>query len=120
MAEPKVTLGVEELKDVLTTVLAEARKPVVTEQQQREIAEQQEARARGAEQAEELRKTEEWNQAHCSHRRRDNSPRTVHVNNNPKSGGEFLICQACQKIIRPEEEPDLFNSLLVDQSPVIW
>lgn len=119
MAE-KLEFTAEDLQTVLRTVIEEARKPVVTEHQIKELESRQQDRARGAAQVEEIRAAEEWNQANCSHRRRDNSPRTVHVQNNPKSGGEFMICQKCQKIIRPEVETALFNSLVVDQSPVNW
>ncbi len=66
-----------------------------------------------------MRRNEELNQKLCTHRRRDNTPRTVHVQNNPKSGGEFMVCQKCQKVIRPETDPALFNSLIVDQAAVM-
>ncbi len=52
MSEAKVALTATELKEVLKSVLEEARKPVVTEKERREIEEAQEARARGAEQVE--------------------------------------------------------------------
>jgi len=133
MAEQKIAVTAEDLKEILRTVVEEAKKPVVTERDAREMKEAQEARAANCEQIEEERRNKQYLQSTiCRHRRRNNEPRTAHVKNNPKSGGEFLICQACQAIIRREDEKgrryendtiydtELFNSLVIDQSPVIW
>lgn len=121
MAEkPVVALTADDLKDVLRTVIEETRKPVVTEADERMLEQRQQERAASVSQIEDLRKNEEWIQNKiCSHRRRDNTPRTV-LNNFPaNSGGTFMVCQKCQKVIRPETELDLFNSLMVDQSAVM-
>lgn len=119
MSDAKVALTAADLKEILKTVVEEARKPVITQKDQREMEEAQEARKRGKEQEDERVANEELTQRLCTHRRRDNTPRTVHVQNNPKSGGEFMICQKCQKVIRPELEPALFTSLIQDQAAVM-
>lgn len=133
MAENKaVSLTAEDLKDVLRTVIEEARKPVVTEQDQRVIDQRQQERAQSVQQLEAERANTEWIQTKiCPHRRRDNTPRTV-LNNFPaNSGGTFMVCQKCQAVIRPSDEKgtrfeggviystDIFNSLMVDQSAVM-
>lgn len=122
MAEPKATIGLtaEDLKDVLKAVIEESRKPVVTDREQKEIETRQHERQLSVDQLLEMRRNEEWIQnSVCSHRRRDHTPRTVHVRNEPKSGGEFMVCQKCQKVIRPELEPALFNALVIDHSAVM-
>lgn len=44
----------------------------------------------------------------CTHLRRNGTPLGVYVQN-----GNFIICQGCQKIIRPEEDVNLFNKHFV-------
>jgi hypothetical protein len=132
MSEKTVALTAADLKEILTGVVAEARKPVFTEREQREMQGRQEDRQRGKEQVDEMQAGKEWQQKNCAHRRRDNSPRTIQVSNPPKSGGDFLLCQRCQVIIRHEDgkgkryenetlfDTDIYNSLIVDQSAVSW
>jgi CRISPR/Cas system-associated endonuclease Cas1 len=117
MSEKNIAITADELKSLLQTIMAEARKPVVTDADSRRIAEMQENRKASVQQIEEQRKAEEYRQnVLCDHRRhsrgQEGTSRCVYVHN-----GDFLICQACQKIIR-RDEPALWNALLTQESAV--
>ena len=119
--EKKVGLTAGDLKDILRTVIEEAKKPVVTEQQEREMQQRQEERKLSVEQIEEMRRNEEWQQKMCTHRhsaKNGGGPRVVQNNFDAKSGGVFMVCLRCQKVIRPEIEPELYNSLFEENSVV--
>jgi hypothetical protein len=119
--EKKVGLTAADLKDILATVVQEARKPIVTEQQEREIAQRQEERKQSVEQIEEERRNDEWQKKVCTHRhsmKNGGAPRVVQNNFDAKSGGTFMVCLRCQKVIRPEVEPALYNSLFEENSVV--
>lgn len=92
------------LKDLLVTVMEEARKPVITDEMKRKQAADAEARKSNAALvlAEEEKKRNF--QRLCSHMRRDGSTRAVYVVN-----GNFMICQACQAVVRPGVRPDNYN-----------
>lgn len=47
-------------------------------------------------------------QEYCTHLRKNQTTLGVYVQN-----GNFIVCQGCQKIIRPEEDVNLFNKLFV-------
>ena len=106
-------VSIKELESMMTRVLAEARKPAEpTEDEKEEI----EARRRQKEQDKEMRRqqaelelqrqeTRRIEQENCLHiRPRDNSTTMVHVAN-----GNFMICQQCQKVLRAEENVQLWN-----------
>ena len=119
--EKKVALTAADLKDILKSVIEETKKPVITEQQEREMQQRQEERAASVAQIEEMRKNEEWQQSVCTHRhstKNGGAPRVVQVNNDARSGGVFMVCLRCQKVIRPELEPALYNSLFEENSVV--
>lgn len=105
--KPAVTIGAEQLQEILSSVIEAARKPPEPTPEQKAAAEQdKEMRRQQAElvlmEAENKRRAQEA----CSHMRRDGSTPSVYVQD-----GNYLICQHCQKIVRPEVEPDLFNKL---------
>jgi hypothetical protein len=100
MSENKVAITVDQLKELLT----EMRKPVLTEKEIRAEQEFQEDRRRThAEQLEIMRNTE-MRQKYCSHKHRNGTSRMVNVNL-----GEYFLCQLCQKIARPDTDPQIYN-----------
>ena len=130
--EKKVGLTAADLKDILKTVIEEAKKPVVTEQQERELKQRQEERAASVAQIEEMRATEQWNHQTCTHRhsaKNGGGPRVVQNNFGEKSGGQFMVCLRCQAVIRPDNGTEsydngtiystrLYNSLFEENSVV--
>jgi hypothetical protein len=131
MSNANVTITADQLKDILgaaiSTAIAEARKPVVTEKEQREIEEQQRARAAQAAEIEKQRQQRIAFQKVCKHRRRDNSPRVVDVRVNMVTGDfgpvnyHFLLCQRCQLEIFADkpEQAELYQSLMQDLHPTL-
>lgn len=104
-------ISAEQLKDILKTFVEESRKPLPpTEAQLREIELKQEERKANAEMVHEENRNRAWRQKTCNHMQnngRDGSKTAaVYVDGVDE---KFLICQRCQKIIRPAQEPDLFN-----------
>lgn len=104
---PAVALTPEQLQEVLRTVLQEARKPadLTPEQKAAEDTKKQHRKelALLVHQQNENRKID---QEMCTHLRRNGSTTGVYVQN-----GNYIICQACQKIIRPETETAMFNKI---------
>ncbi len=115
-----VNLTTDALKELVssavTAAVAEARKPVVTEADQKRIEQQQEERRANAADIKKQAEHKALVQKLCNHmqdRGRDASrtacvyiPPTLPENDN----GNYLICQACQKIIRPKgEDLQIFN-----------
>lgn len=92
--------------DQLTAMLRELRKPPeLTEEQQLHKQQEVAMRKQMAQEVDQRNRNRKLEQDMCTHMRvEDNSTRTVYVQN-----GNYLICQACQKIIRPEEDVRLFN-----------
>ena len=101
----KVAIPVDALKDVLTSVLTEARKPVVTDEQ---VAAEQARKAQREEQErinEQIRKNKEFEQKYCNHMQNNGkdtgktSFTRVFINDRP-----LLHCQRCQVQTWPGEE----------------
>ena len=121
MAEQKVQIGAEELKDLLKTAIEEAKKPVVTEEEQKRREDMIADRRASAEEAKKIIDAEEAKQRACSHRRfENNQSRCVYVDVGTGPGQKFLICQFCRAIIRPEEKPEMFNALMQSQMPAVF
>jgi RNA polymerase-binding transcription factor DksA len=100
----------------VAAAVAESRKPLpLTEEQESAKQQNMEMRRQQAEliKADEARKKLE--QEACSHTRRDGSTTGVYVQD-----GNYIICQQCQKVIRPEVEPALFSRLLQLATPAIF
>lgn len=128
MSTEKSTSDVAAMKDMLVAVLQEARKPAdPTEAQLAEIAQAQQMRK---EQGELVRLTianRRREQEACIHMRRDNTTTGVYI-----AGGNYIICQHCQGIIRPGVAPEgysgqdfydtqLFNKLwTLSQDPTVF
>jgi hypothetical protein len=130
MSDAKVAITVDALKEILAAqstanqeallaVLQEARKPVVTEEQQKTQEFLVQSRARTADQIKEKEARDAAMRKACPHRHKNGSPRVVHVKNHPNCGGEWMLCQKCRDVIRPESRPELFYALLADMSAVI-
>lgn len=126
--EDKKISGVDAaaLESVLKTVIAEARKPVLTEEEVRKRKADQEARERNSAMVREGLEQKKNAQRLCSHMRRDGTTRAVYILN-----GNYLLCQACQATIRPGEAPagyagmdiydtNLFNRLFQLSQPEIF
>jgi regulator of protease activity HflC (stomatin/prohibitin superfamily) len=100
MSDAKVAVTADQLKDILSTVITEARKPVKTEEQIR--AEQEKAQAR-AELAETLRQkaaNDRRIKLNCTHMRSNGTTTATYIQN-----GGYLLCLGCQATIRSGEAP---------------
>jgi hypothetical protein len=96
-------------KDDLLEILKEVKRPVKTDEQ---IRAEEQAKRDAEALAESMREVERQKKADqdaCLHARRNGSTPAVYVSD--PLGGYFL-CQHCRKIVRPNEEPDLFNKLM--------
>jgi hypothetical protein len=122
MAEKKEipALAPEQLamvQEMLKTVIAEVRKPPeLTEEQKAAKGQDVAMRRQQAELALARMEMKKAEQDFCTHMRRDNTSHAVLVNLG-NCGGEFLICQGCQKIIRPNEDPQTFTRLIGLNAP---
>jgi RNA-splicing ligase RtcB len=106
--EAKVAVTASELKDILSAVIAEARKPVNTEEQIRADQEKAQARAELAETLKQKVANELAFQRDCNHCQNDGkaagATATVYV-----QGGGYLLCQRCQSVLRPSENPATYQ-----------
>lgn len=93
----------------LLELIKEMRKaPEPTEEEQARKKADLDARKDQALLVKEIAERKRIDQEMCTHMRRNGSTLGVHVPN-----GNFIICQGCQKIVRPEEDVALFNKLFV-------
>lgn len=103
----------EQLKDIMATVVAEARKPVLTDREQRDIEQQQvERAANAADQKAQIENTRAFQKV-CSHKqdrgRAADKTAMVFVNQDfPGSpgNGQYLICQECGAKVVPGPKPE--------------
>lgn len=97
-----VAITADELKSILSTVIAEARKPPEpTEEEKAVMASEKAMRKQTAEQSLAAMENKRREQAACIHMRRDGSSTAVYVHN-----GNFFICQQCQAVIHPGVRPE--------------
>lgn len=98
----------DQLKDILSTVVAEARKPVLTERDKAELEDQQRTRKENAEAFKAAELGKQRQQQICDHRTRlitgADTGSAVVANKNGKGEVQFFICQHCFLVCRPEEE----------------
>jgi hypothetical protein len=114
--EKSTGIDADQLQQILATVIAEVRKPAeLTEEQKAAKEQDKEMRAQQALLALEIQRNRERDQAACLHQRRDGTTPAVYVAN-----GNYMLCQHCQKIIRPEVETELFNRLMQLQTPAVF
>jgi hypothetical protein len=101
--------------DQFLELVKELRKPAdPTPEQQAAIEQDKRDRQTQAELSLQIQDNRRAEQEACSHMRTGvwaGTTTAVYVQN-----GNFLICQQCQKIIRPENEPQLFNRLIQSQA----
>lgn len=109
MSEPKVAITASDLRDILMSVIQEARKPVITEKELREIAQLQEERKQNAANVKLERENRMNLRKNCSHFRRDGTCRAVYVKGSGPDSGNFMICQFCQGIIMPGVAPAKYD-----------
>lgn len=109
MSENKNAGGIpaDQLKDILSTVIQEARKPIVTDADRRKEAGRLVMKDQELENLRAKTAAEEQRQTDCSHSHRNGSTRTVLVQPGPP-GSPYRICQFCQIIIRPETNRAMF------------
>jgi len=116
------------MEAVMLSVLEHARKPVLTEQQVREMEARQEERKENAEKERQRMENLRRVRRACNHMRRDGSCRAVFVKGcgdpnlaDGTGSGNFFICQACQAIVRPGVAPegytgmDIFDNVLFEK-----
>lgn len=101
-------LDANQLKDILSTVIAEARKPVLTEKDKAEIEDQQRVRRENAAAFKDQEEGKQRLQTICDHRTRlvtgaDTGSAVVAVKNG-RGDVIFFICQHCRLVNRPEED----------------
>lgn len=109
MPQPTETPEVKFTQSQLLDLIKELRKPAdLTEDQKAQKEAEIQGRKELATLVHERAKLKKLEQDMCTHMRRNNTPLGVYVEN-----GNFIICQGCQKIIRPEEDVNLFNRLFV-------
>jgi dTDP-D-glucose 4,6-dehydratase len=96
-------------KDDLLEILKEVRKPVKTEAELREEQQKKADRETMGELLKQQEANRVANQAACLHTRRNGTTPAVFV---ADALGGYFLCQHCRKIVRPREEPDLFNKLM--------
>lgn len=115
--EQKVAVNLSDLQSLITTILAEARKPAPPTEEELKKKEQADAerKAHGLQAAQNLQ-NEIARQNACTHKHWENGrSRIAYVQN-----GNFIICLACQKVIRPEENLQEFNQLIATIAPAIF
>lgn len=96
-------------QEQLLALLKELRKPAdLTEDEKARKQADFENRLHQAELVKNTADRKRIEQEMCTHMRKNGSTLGVHVAN-----GNFIICQGCQKIVRPEEDVALFNKLFV-------
>ena len=97
-----------DLKEVLTAVVEEARKPVVTEREKAEIEAMQQIRKENAEAFKVDEAAKQRRQQICDHRTRlitgADTGSAIVANKNGRGDVLFFICQHCHLVTRPEEE----------------
>ena len=112
MSQPAAaSISADQLKDILAAVIAEARKPVVTDKEILEAKHAQEMRASKAELVKEQMRNKKFQQETCTHMRKDGSCRAVFVKGSGPDVEPFMICQGCQDITLASKEPAEFNRL---------
>lgn len=100
--EKNTGLDAQQLQDILTAVLREARRaPDPTEKELAQIEQDRAIRKENAETILQMLKNKRIDQENCIHMRRDNTTTAVYIAN-----GNYLICQACQAKIRPGSAPE--------------
>lgn len=117
MSETKATVALtaDSLKDVLKTVIEEARKPVVTEQQKRELDDAQQARKDSMAQIAEQQDLVDRTQAACErrgHKQHDGFTACVLVRTGAgRYIDEYFLCQKCKKVIHAHDNPEVFEDI---------
>lgn len=107
-AEANVALTADQLKEVLAAVVAEARKPVLTERDKAEIADAQKRREETAASFKQMQESMQHRQLHiCDHQTRlitgAATGSAIVGNKNSKGEVMFFICQHCFLVCKPEE-----------------
>lgn len=102
MSDKAVTLSKDDLKEILETVVTAARQPVMTDSEKARIAGEQEERVKNAEMVKRQMEARYRAQEICTHIRRDGTTLCVPFHDD---GGDALICQKCQGIIRNGHKP---------------
>lgn len=111
MAENKQAVPAENQAMVLTPetlklLIEEIRKPIVTDKEKRELDAAQQDRQANAGMQKQMALDKKASQKICTHTHKTGATHCVFVQN-----GNFILCQKCQDVIRPEDRLELFNEL---------
>jgi hypothetical protein len=105
--EQVLSMKPSELAELVRVIVQEAKRPdPLTPAEIRQMEQQQEQRLNQSDQVKAEIELKAARQNICTHLRKDGTARIVYVQNQ-----NYLLCQKCRKIIRPEKEPELFNEL---------
>lgn len=104
-----MTLTTETLK----TLFEEFRKPIVTEQEKKQLENSLAERKANAETQKEIARQKKINQSICTHEHMNGASHCVYIEN-----GNFILCQKCQDVIRPDRAE--FNRLFQGCQPEMF
>lgn len=121
-ATASTSITAEQLKDILAAVITEARKPVQTEKDLRDIKDAQDTRVANAELVKQQAANKKYQQDSCTHMRKDGTCRAVFIKGSGPDVEPFMICQGCQDKTWASKEPAEFNRLfqLAGQTDMIF
>jgi hypothetical protein len=96
----------------LEAIITEIRKPSLKEQRELDKEEAdfqaaQEERINNSANIKQMAANKKAAQAMCTHEHKDGASHCVYIQN-----GNYILCQKCQDVVRPETRPDLFARLL--------
>lgn len=113
--EKGISIGAQELKDLLTAVVQEAKKPAPpTEAELKRQEEEQEQRQLAGEQQRDMIAQKKANQSVCSHTRPSalgGGTRTIFIQDDL---GGYMLCQKCHIRVRPALSEDVRKRDAVD------
>ncbi len=98
--EQKVGLSADQLKDVLSAVIAEAKKPVITEEQLAAKEDARKTRQENADNYHAMKAGEAARQRNCTHKHQNQSTGAVPYKNG-RNEVEFVLCQLCRVVVKP-------------------
>jgi hypothetical protein len=113
----KLTLTKEELQELMAgvaaSVAAEMKKPVITEEQMKEVEAAQDRRREEAANFQAMKDAEKNTRLSiCTHSNRNGTSACVPVKNGDRVN--FIICQHCQLVVKPDGTGEYVDEVLHD------
>ena|ERR1017187_3853407 len=96
----------ELIATAVTAAVSEAKKPYISDEQKRNIADAQQARKEQAGLHRQMVEEKIRQQKLCTHEHARGDTHGVYVQN-----GNYILCQKCQSVIRPETDPQTFSKI---------